>query len=61
GLVEELCEYQGSQNVAARVLRLTGLREKVFRSDSLLPLYFRLSNFSKRDLVMVGRKPIDQG
>ncbi|MCB9770393.1 MAG: class I SAM-dependent methyltransferase [Candidatus Omnitrophica bacterium] len=61
GLVEELCEYQGSQNVAARVLRLTGLRETVFRSDSLLPLYFRLSNFSKRDLVMVGRKPLGQG
>ncbi len=57
GLIEELALYQGSQNVAARVLRLSGLRKVVFESDSLLNLFFYFSNFSKRDLVMVGRKP----
>jgi cyclopropane fatty-acyl-phospholipid synthase-like methyltransferase len=57
GLTEELTVYQGTQNVAARVLRKLGLREVVFRSDTLLSIYFRLSNFSKRDLIAVGRKP----
>lgn len=57
GFEEVLSEYQGSQNVAARVLRLTGLRERVFASDTLLNLYFKASNWSKRDLVMVGRRP----
>lgn len=57
GLEEELALYQGSQNVAARVLRLSGLRETVFRSDPLLKIFFSFSNYSKRDLVMVGRKP----
>ena len=57
GLSEELAVYQGSQNVAARVLRLTGLRKKVFESPSLLNLFYYFSNYSKRDLVMVGRKP----
>ncbi|MCA9438606.1 MAG: hypothetical protein KC978_22670, partial [Candidatus Omnitrophica bacterium] len=58
GLVEELCVYQGSQNVAARLLRLTGCRESVFKSDFLLKVFFYFSNFSKRDLIMVGRKPL---
>jgi len=56
GLVEELAQYQGSQNVCGRILRLTGLRERVFASKKLLPVYFKLSNLSKRDLIMVGRK-----
>lgn len=57
GLKEELAVYQGSQHVAARVLRTLGIRERVFRSDVLFPAYFRLSNYSRRDLIMVGRKP----
>jgi cyclopropane fatty-acyl-phospholipid synthase-like methyltransferase len=58
GLIEEMSLYQGSQNVAARVLRLTGLRKIVFESPSLLSLFFYFSNYSKRDLVMVGSKQV---
>jgi cyclopropane fatty-acyl-phospholipid synthase-like methyltransferase len=55
-LTEVLSIYQGSQNVTARILRILHLRNFVFQTDSLFRLFFHLSNFSKRDLIMIGRK-----
>ena len=61
GWIEETAVYQGTQNVMGRILRLSGLREPVFRSNFLLKCYFYLSNFSKRDLIMTARKSESSG
>lgn len=58
GLEEIVHAYTGSQNVACNVLR--PVRRYIFSHEWSLALFYRLSKLSRRDLVMVGRKPAQE-
>lgn len=55
GLKKIFHTHTGSQNVACNLLR--PVRRFVFSHEWPLALFYRLSKLSKRDLVIVGRKP----